>query len=138
MLSAGFPIYEYHCSTCNSYYEESASVADYNKPIPCTCGDYAERIIASAPAIVGSDYWSDTKFNPHYDAQLGKYFGTKEEKLNYLKSKDLTQTSGSLSPRTSTLGATKCNQAQAELLDTKEIGQSDLSKKITSGHYISK
>ena len=98
------PLYEYTCKSCGKYYEEFASLENYNKPIPCSCGDYAERIIASAPAVVGSDTWSDTKFNAHYDAQLGKYFGTKEQKLNYLKSKDLTYT-GSLSPRKSTPGS---------------------------------
>jgi len=127
------PIYEYQCPVCGNYYEEYASLEDYNKPLMCECGEYAERIIASAPAIINSDYWSDTTYNPHYDAQLGKYFGTKEEKLNYLKSKNLTPI-GSLSPKKSSLGMTKCTKEQSITLDSKDVGQSELSKKIQIGY----
>lgn len=131
------PLYEYRCSTCGEYYEEMASLDKYNEPIPCTCGDYAERIIASAPAIIGSDTWSDTKFNPHYDAQLGKYFSTKEEKLNHLKKEDLTYT-GSFSPRKSSLGMTKCTKEQSKVLSEKDVGQVDQNKKITVGAFTHK
>ena len=84
-------IYEYICDACGRYHERYGRVEDCDNPIICNCGEYANRAICTAPAITGTDTWSDTKFTPHYDEQLGQYFSTKEGRKSYLKGKDIKE-----------------------------------------------
>ena len=52
-------------------------------------------------------------FNSHYDAQLGTFFESREQKSAYLKSKGLSQVSGTDSPRnTEGRGRLVCTKGQ--------------------------
>ena len=115
------PLYEYYCKECETYYEEHASLKDFNKPIPCTCGSYAERIIASAPKLVSSSTWSAGPFHPHYDIQLGQHFNTHDERNKYLKTKGLIATEGPPSPEKANKSRLKMSESQALKLDKRGI-----------------
>lgn len=74
---------KYSCKTCNNEY----------KPLP---------------SIQNCD-----SFTAHYDSQLGQFFESKEHKVAYLKSKGLTQVSGTMSPKhTEGAGRLVCSRSQ--------------------------
>jgi len=61
------------------------------------CPDCINSLIPNkSPVIHNCD-----SFNPHYDAQLGEYFQSKEQKQHFLKITNQQQASGTLSPRIS-------------------------------------
>ncbi len=43
--------------------------------------------------------WSDTRFEPHFDYQLGRHFNNADEKRNFLKASGKEQTDGFASPK---------------------------------------
>lgn len=114
-------LYEYICPACGQYYEEYAHLEDCDKPIPCTCGEYAERVICTAPALINTDEWSDTKFTPHFDVQLGAHFNSKEERNAHLEEKGLVAIEGPNSPEKKTFSRQKMSRSQALKFDGSAV-----------------
>ena len=108
------PMYEYQCPICGQYYEEFASLEDYNKPITCECGEEAVRIIGSAPAIDTSNL--EGNFTPYYDGQLDQHFQSKSQKDKWLKDNGYTQVSGPSCPQEDKPGNFRCTESQAKKL----------------------
>ena len=114
-------LYEYICPVCGLYHEAYASLKDCNKPILCDCGEYAERAICTAPGIINTDSWSDTKFKPHFDEQLGQHFDSREERNNHLKSKGLVEVEGPKSPEGHNNSRPRMSRSQAMKYDPQAV-----------------
>jgi len=111
------PTYSYQCETCGQYYEEYFKIDHYPEEIPCTCGDYAHKIIAYAPCLINTDEWSDTKFVPHFDEQLGQHFESKEERKAFLKKEGIVVTKGPNSPQGHNNSRPRMSRTQAKKFD---------------------
>ena len=84
------------------------------------CGTTAKSLI-SAPRIVGAD-----SFNPHFDITQGQFFGTSDEKRNWLKGKDKEQVDGTSSPRLSGGGRVICSRNQAKQFKRRRVRNSEI------------
>jgi len=111
MISAGCPMYCFECETCNEYYEEFFTSDEYPREVPCTCGEYARIIIATAPSLGKGT--NDDSFHPYYDGQLGQHFQSKQEKDKWLKDNGYKQVSGPSCPSKDKIGNFKCTKSQA-------------------------
>ncbi len=126
------PLYEYVCRSCGEYYEEYASLDAFDKPIPCHCGDWADRAILSAPSLVSSSSWSPGPFHSHYDVQLGEFFETKKERDDCLLRKGLLATAGSDSPETDSFSRRRMTRQQYEKM---ESGKTKLTDTLLPGQH---
>ena len=108
------PTYTFECPACNEYYEEFFHIDECPSAIPCTCGEYANKIINYAPALGKGT--NDGNFKPYFDEQLNQHFQSADEKRTWLKTNDYVQVSGSTSPTTSKPGNFHCTQHQASTL----------------------
>lgn len=109
------PVYEYYC-VCGEETEEFRSIDERYKAPRCECGAKM-KLGMSKTRVMNCD-----SFNPHYDVTQGEYFGSAEEKKDYLRRTGKVQSSGQFSPRRSTKMQVICNREQAKHLDspTKE------------------
>ncbi len=110
------PVYEYYCE-CGFETEEFRSIDErYKSPLCENCGDKMKLGIPTTRVI------NCNSFNPHYDVTQGEYFGSAEEKKDYLRRADKIQSSGTFSPRKTSKMQIICNREQAKHLDspTKE------------------
>ena len=101
-----------YCTRCELDFQivdTSNSLFEYPSSVYCPeCKNPASfKGKSTAATVMGCD-----SFNPHYDKQLGKHFGTKEERDAHLKSKNLVG-EGTSSPRISTPTRVICTNGQA-------------------------
>ena len=61
----------------------------------CLCKECLNQTQSPKSAVIHNC----DSFTSHYDSQLGQYFTSKEEKTSYLKSQNLTQVSGTTTPK---------------------------------------
>ncbi len=106
------PVYSYECKACGNYYEEFYSIDNYPHEVPCTCGEYADQIIAYAPSLDTSNF--DGDFHPYFDGQLGQHFQSLDEKKHWLKENNFTQPTGPNCPTKDLPGNFECTKTQAK------------------------
>lgn len=103
----------FRCEKCDYVFEDLVDSKEYNH----TCPE------CSAPAnitITRVNIKSTGKqFHPHYDHQLGAYFGSADEKKTHLKSVGKEHNSGAFSPTQNTPTRTICTKEQAKKLDPR-------------------
>ncbi len=110
------PVYEYYCK-CGFETEEFRKIDErYKVPICENCFEKMKLGISKTRVM------NAESFNPHYDVTQGEYFGSAEEKKDYLRKTGKLQSSGQFSPRRSTKMQVICNREQSKHLDspTKE------------------
>lgn len=103
----------FRCDSCENQFEElvESSVRTYG----CSsCGGTAESFIGRSRVTIPG---TGKQFHPHYDHQLGVYFGSKDEKIRHLASKNMKNVEGEFSPKTHTATRTLCTKEQAKSID---------------------
>lgn len=113
--------YNYKCLICGQRYIEEYDTTPPDE-LTCECGHFAGRCwLFDPPGLINTDTWSDTKFTPHYDEQLGTHFESKEQRDAYLKSKNLVSLEGPKSPEGHNNSRPRMSRSQAEKYDPRAL-----------------
>jgi hypothetical protein len=118
--------YAFECAKCNRgtnklVYKNERNSRLYPEGIISICPQCAagDPVQGTSASIMESQL--DTKFKPHFDGQLNKFFGSVDEKKKYLTEKGYTQVSGCMSPQESRSGNPHCTRGQYEAAKKKRI-----------------
>ena len=101
--------HNFKCRECDTVFENL--IKSGNKTTKCECKGTADIVYLKAPSIHGCD-----SFNPHFDYQMGEFFGSQKEKESFLDRNDRTQVSGMPSPRITNGSSIICSKTQASAL----------------------